>query len=256
MPFELPPLPGTHTRALGMVSRSDLAFHDLAEVVETDPGLTAALLRAANSAMSSPMTRIETAERALVRIGIERARRIVAGAVVSGNMANLRRAGLDTDELWRHIVATALLADVTAGLLHDIGRIAMAYQRPSDYARVIQAVREGADVLDAEQSVFGADHLQVGVDVALGWNIPEDITAAIGDHHGGGSGSMAWVTWNARRVAWGLGIGDGVSMPEAVTHDPESKDAEIVDALGGPEHFLQQVDWYCGAMTGAAAAAA
>src|SRR5436309_14516212 len=110
--MELPPLPGTQARALALVSRDDVGFRDIASVVEADPALTAAVLRAANSALSAPIGHIESAEQALVRIGIERARRIVIGTVLSRNLTNLRRAGIDMDELWRHLVASALLADV------------------------------------------------------------------------------------------------------------------------------------------------
>ena len=98
--------------------------------------------------------------------------------------------------------------------------------------------------------------IEAGREVAASWDLPVDIADAIADHHEGSNGAMAWVTWNARRVAWSLGIGDGVARPDGITLDPKSEDAEIVDALGGPDHFLQQVEWYCGAMTGAAAAAA
>ena len=174
MPFDLPPLPGTHTRALGMVGQQDITFMELASVVETDPGLTAAVLRAANSALSSPINRIETAEQALVRIGIERTRRIVAGAILSGNLANLSQAGLDTDDVWRHIVACSLIADVTAwgevrrsasftaGLMHDVGRLAMANAIPDQYAEAVALIRGGIDAVEAEQTGFGIDHLLVG----------------------------------------------------------------------------------------------
>lgn len=91
-------MPDTHTRALALAGRADVAFHDLAEVVELDPGLTAAVLRAANSANSSPMCPIETADQTLIRIGVEQARRIVTGSILAGNLSNLRRAGLDMNE--------------------------------------------------------------------------------------------------------------------------------------------------------------
>src|SRR5438132_14006937 len=114
MALDLPPLPGTHARALAMVSQGNVGLRELGSIIETDPALTAAVLRAANSAMSSPLGRIETAERALVRIGMERTRRIVVGAIISGNMSPLRKTAIDTTEMWRHLVACALIADVTA----------------------------------------------------------------------------------------------------------------------------------------------
>ena len=59
--------------------------------------------------------------------------------------------------MWRHLLATALIGDATvrregpttsaftAGLLHDIGRLAMATQEPERYAEVVTAVHDGAD---------------------------------------------------------------------------------------------------------------
>jgi putative nucleotidyltransferase with HDIG domain len=265
--MDLPPLPGSQARAFSLVANENVTFKELASVIEADPALTAAVLRAANSALSAPIGRIESAEQGLVRIGIERTRRIIAGAVLSGNLTNLRRANLDTDELWRHLVSCALLADVTAwgelrrsgaftaGLLHDIGRLAMAHLQPEAYAEVVTLVRQdGVDNIEAEARIFGTDHVAVAVDVARAWNIPEDIVEAMGDHHLGALGAMSWVVWNARRVSWSLGIGDGLDAPDGVTLDPASEDAEIVAAVGGTEKFFESVAWYTGAITGAVAA--
>jgi putative nucleotidyltransferase with HDIG domain len=263
--LDLAPLPGTQARALSLVGQADVSFKELAGVVEADPALTAAVLRAANSAMSSPIGRIEVAEQALVRIGIERTERIVAGAVVSGNMSGLRRAGLDLNNLWRHLVACALLADTTAwgevrrsasftaGLMHDIGRLAMAHTIPEQYAEVVALVRSGADAIEAEETVFGTNHVAVGLEVAEAWDLPADMAEAIGDHHYGALGALPWVVWNSRRVSWALGIGDGLETPEGVTLDPDGEDAEIVAALGGAAKLHEQINWYTGAITGSVA---
>ena len=266
MTLDLPTLPGTQARALALAGQDDVGFKELAAVVETDPALTTAVLRAANSALSAPIGRIETAEQALVRIGIQRTRHIVAGAVVAGGMSNLRRAGIDTDELWRHLVACALIADVTAwgdvrrsaaftaALLHDLGRMAMAQSEPAGYAMVVDLVREGADILHAEEQVFGVTHAALGAEAARAWNISNEIAEAIGDHHYGVLGPLSWVVWNSRKVVWSLGIGDGVERPVTATFDSTSEDAAVIASLGGPEKFRTTVAWYTGAMTSAVTA--
>lgn len=239
-----------------------MSFRELGQVVEADPALTAAVLRAANSAASAPIDRIEVAEHALVRIGLERTKRIVAGAIVSGNMSGLRRAGLETTELWRHLIGCALLADTTAwgevrrsasfttGLMHDIGRLAMANAIPEQYAEVVALVRTGVDAVEAEDAIFGTNHLVVGREVAEVWALPDNMAEAIGDHHYGAMSALSWVVWNSRRITWSLGIGDGIEAPEEVTFDPASEDAEIVEAFGGVDAFHKQVAWYTGAITG------
>ncbi len=265
MEFELPPLPGSQVRALAIVGRAEVDFRELAKVVESDPSLTAAVLRAANSAMSSPLGRIETADQGLVRIGVERARRIIAGAIVSGNTSGLRRANLDVNELWRHLVACALIADVaawgevrrsasfTTGLLHDIGRLGMAHVLPTRYAEVVSLVRGGADVIEAELHVFGVDHVTVGAEIAHAWSIPDDIAEAIGDHHHQGApGALTWVTWKSRQIVASLGIGDGVVRGAEPAAELDPEDAKIIATLGGAERLESMIGWYTGAMNVAA----
>ena len=262
--FDLPPLPGTHARAFSLVVHADATFKELASVIEVDPSLTGAILRAANSAASASIGRIEVAEQALIRIGRERTKRIIAGAIVSGNSSQLRRVGLDMDEFWRHLIACALLADTTAwggehrtvgftaGLMHDVGRIAMAHSFPQQYGQVIQLVRSGVDASAAEEQIFGTTYTAVGVEVAQEWGLGADLIEAISDHHYGALGTLSWLIWNSRRLSWSLGIGDGLETPEAVTFDPNSEDGEIVSALGGAAMFEEQINWFMGAIAVAA----
>ena len=111
---DLPTLPAAHTQALAMMSCHDAGAAEIAGIVEGDPVLTASVLRASNSAAYAPLSPIRTANDAIVRIGLSMTRRIVAGAALGSAFSNLSRSGMDVDELWRHVVACALLADATA----------------------------------------------------------------------------------------------------------------------------------------------
>ena len=71
----------------------------IAAVVESDPAITTALLRAANSAASAPINRVTAAERAVMRIGLRGTPRIVAGTILHSSFGDLERAGIDLDEL-------------------------------------------------------------------------------------------------------------------------------------------------------------
>lgn len=257
MRFELPTLPGAQARAMTLLASRDVDFGEVSRLVEIDPALTAAMLRAANSAASSPASPISTVKLAVVRIGSEQTRRIVSAAVMGSTFTGLSRAGVDARELWRHVVACAMLADATAwggvsgsaaftaGLLHDLGRLAMAHQMPARYAEVVRLTREGLEAPWAEARVLGLDHMEAGVAVAHAWQIPDEVTEAIADHHGGSGGALGWLTLNARRISWSLGIGDGLLCPGEPTFDPLSEDAEVLRTFGGPERFVETVDWYC-----------
>jgi putative nucleotidyltransferase with HDIG domain len=179
------------------------------------------------------------------------------GSTVTG----LQRAGVDARELWRHVVACALLADATArggvsgsaaftaGLLHDLGRLAMAHQMPARYAEVVRLTQEGLETPWAEARVLGLDHMEAGVAVAQAWQIPDEVVQAIADHHRGEAGALGWLTVNARRIAWSLGIGDGILCPGEPSFDALSEDGEVLRSFGGPERFVETVDWYCDVLT-------
>lgn len=264
-PMSVPSLPVAHQRALALLSNSNVSVHALSEVLEADPGLTAALLRASNSAAYAPLKRIGTANQAIVRIGLEVTRRVIASAALSSGFESVARSGLDAQELWQHALATALLSDASAwaegprteaftgGLLHSIGRLALAADHPEQYRQVVERVQAGEDSLAVESDVFGHDSVEWGIQVATAWDFPRHIVEAIGHCRTGEGSPLAWVVWNARRIAWSLGYGDGLERPDAVTFDPMSDDASIVGSLGGPEGLRSQIEWYQGSLTEQAA---
>ena len=246
----LPVLPVPPVRALAALQDPDGDIAELAMAVEADPALTMAVLRAANSAASAPVNRVDRAERAIMRIGFNATRRIVTGAVVGSSFADIERAGIDADELWRHTVACAIVveqafrreeassAGFPAGLLHDIGRMAMAQSEPELYARALALSRQGADI-------------------AREWQIPDEIVEAIADHHGGLSGPLSLAVRKSRMLVHALGYGDGVSEPLSLADgEPKLKrDGQLMlSSIGGAEALHTRVDWFRNAIAGAEAA--
>lgn len=265
-PTKVPVLAATQAEALSLLQDVDVEIPKIAGTVEADPALTAAVLRAANSAASAPIDRVTTAERAVMRIGLSATHRIVTGAVIGSSFNDLRSAGLDPDELWRHVIACALLADTvtrdgagrsqgfTAGLLHDIGRMAMAQADPERYAKVVAAARAGRNVEETEQAVFGHDHAEFGARVAEEWSIPQEIVEAIGNHHGAAASPLSDAIARARALAVHLGFGDGIAPPEDAIDgsDLPVEEKLMLSAVGGIEALTNQVEWFRGALADAA----
>ena len=261
--LQLPTLPVAHQRALAMLSNHDASISELAAVMESDPALTAAVLRAANSAALAPLSPISTANDAIVRVGLLATRHIVASAALGKSFKSLGRSGIDTDELWRYVVACALLADATAwtdgprteaftaGLLHPIGRLAMGAQDPERYLQVMELVSDGVEPTEAERQVFGFDYVGWGIRVATEWDFPPPVIEAIAGQITGEGGPLSWVVCNARRIARRLGIGDGVSPAIESTFADDTDDADIVNSIGGPDGLNSRIEWYRGAITAA-----
>lgn len=73
----------------------------------------------------------------------------------------------------------------TAGLLHDMGRLAMAVYAGDAFRRVEESMRrETGALLDAERAVLGVTHPELGAELARRWNFPMEIQYAIFHHHG------------------------------------------------------------------------
>lgn len=231
--LELPPLPTSQVRLLQLLPKHDVDLAELVSVVETDPGLTVAALRAANSAISSPVRRIGTARAAVVRMGGMAARRMLGGYVLSSGFAVPKGTALDLEEYWKHALSTALLADAiavkeggrteafTAGLLHDVGCLAMACSEPERYARVVELARRGMNENAAERAMFGFDHCYYGERLAQEWDLPTLVVEAIADHQHGTANEVAQATARARGITRRVGIGNGRSiLPGQVTLQP------------------------------------
>ncbi len=259
----VPPLPGAHARAMSLLMEVDSSLAEVAAVIEADPGLTASMLRAANSAASAVGTPIVTVADALVRIGFRTARSLVVAALLRSQTATLDAAGIDLGALWDHLLVTGLIAvgasppgegrsaAFTAGVLHDVGRIAMGAVAPTEYRRVVQLARSGVPTLEAERTVFGTDHLEVGLVAAGSWSLPPALTEAIVSHHGRCAGELAQAVADGRRLAALLGYGDGVLLAgdaRMVEAEAQPDDARILAGLGGPEALRRRVAWFRNAL--------
>lgn len=71
-----------------------------------------------------------------------------------------------------------------AGLLCDLGRLAMLKTIGEDYLPVLEAATEGQQGLcQLEQEMISLDHVEVGVRLMENWNLPEALVAGVRMHH-------------------------------------------------------------------------
>ncbi|MBL8880194.1 MAG: HDOD domain-containing protein, partial [Phycisphaerales bacterium] len=106
-------------------------------------------------------------------------------------------------EQFTHMVATALSARALAanerrlriepadafiaGLLHDVGKAAIAAVFPRAFQRIAAHAHEmRGDISDAERAMLGVDHAVVGRYVAERWGLPRKIRDVMWLHHLGG----------------------------------------------------------------------
>ena len=252
--LEVPALPIAYIQALQLLREPDAALEQLEAVATGDAAFTVTLLRLANSAQSSPVRRVSTARDAIVRLGLPQARRAIIGVTLRRAFRGTDGSLIDERELWRHLIAVGILAEAiasggkdagegfTAGLLHDVGRLAMASEDPRRYAQVVQLARRGIGTDAAERHVFGMTHELWGVNLGRRWGFPDPVLDAISDHHDGHSSSVAWVVARSREFASRLGIGDGVLAADPPGGPDETGLLPVLRELGGRDGILLEVD--------------
>lgn len=179
--------------------------NDLARIISLDPGLSAYLLRIVNSAMYSFPSRIDTVSRAVAVLGTRQISVLAMGVSVLRSYSDRPVQALDMERFWRHSVACAILARsvaegcgkspperfFVAGLLHDVGRLAI-FEAIPEHARVVMDTveAEGIQLAQAEQRVLGFDHARLGAILLRKWNFPVSLAMAVLHHHAPGKSEL------------------------------------------------------------------
>ena len=229
----LPPLPAVALRVMEVAQSPKSSASDLALVVSSDPGLSGRLLRVVNSAAYRRTREITSVQEALVTIGFVQARNMaISGAIAGAYAPDALNALFRIETFGRHSIAVAFKAaelagrarrvDVpsafTAGILHNMGRLALFY---ADAAGLDQAVAEAmkreVTLEEVERELLGFDHAEIGGRLAKKWSLPEPIQEAIARHHDslGNEASLAGCVSAADRYVCANGLLPGYVVPPA-----------------------------------------
>lgn len=193
-------LPGICGRVSALVEDPDSTLQELAQVISQDPGLSAKLLRLANSAFYGRTKGVDTIEQALSIIGMQRVNEIVLGASAIDTFNGIPNELVSMEDFWMHSIYCAIVSRLLAlkiknprvdtvfiaGLLHDIGQLVLFHEKPEASRQVLLLTIEDInepDMVEAEQQVFGYDHCQIGAVLAEQWSLPDVLTSAILFHH-------------------------------------------------------------------------
>lgn len=229
----LPALPAAATAALAISRDPEATPRQLSEVLQTDVGLTARMLRVANSAAFGRRCQAQTVQDAVVTLGLQPACDILVAV-------SLKRLyitpGRYAETLWNHSLAVAVAAEeltrathcLTPGsaflpaLFHDIGRIVFLMADAQTFGDIEELVAAGdATRLELERDRFDFDHAQVGAILTEDWGLSARQSDAIRCHHepehAERSGDLAHLINAADAMAYAMGLGTGTTAPRDVS---------------------------------------
>ncbi len=194
---DLPTLPAVVMELLNNLDQEDTDISILAKKVTQDLALTAKTLRYANSPFYSTLIKVTTIQQAISLLGMETVKQMVLSAALSGCFPENNCEGFDHKAFWKHSNAVAYVSKLiarrmnfnedvafTAGLLHDIGLLALVTLFPQHFEQVIAYRKSGlATQFEAERKILGIDHAAVGEALAVEWNFSDVMKNAIAGHH-------------------------------------------------------------------------
>lgn len=196
---EIPVFPQTIHDIIKLIEDSEAGAKDVERVIIKDQGLTAKILKLANSSYYGLSRNIKSVSEATVLLGFQAIKSMVMATSV-GKVFDKALPGyaLGKEELWRQSQVCAITARVvakkcrfpkadqayTAGLLRDLGKVILDHYMTSQYELIVEEVLASKKTfLEVEQDILGYDHGQVGARIAEKWHLPEELVEAIQMHH-------------------------------------------------------------------------
>jgi putative nucleotidyltransferase with HDIG domain len=186
--------------ALKNLLRSDQRYtSQIAEIIRRDPSLTARLLRVVNSVHYGISRQVKNIEEAVFYIGMRQIRQIaMVTPIIEDFQVLAGHTRLEWRGFWHHCIGTAMMThdvldlvqshkadtDYVAGLIHDVGKIAMASAFPEHFAEIyIYRTEAEMDLMELEREVLGMDHAELGAMYLQKQGLQEMYVEIVKFHH-------------------------------------------------------------------------
>lgn len=195
----LPSLGSINSALRELLSADTSYIAQISEVIRRDPSLTSRLLRLVNSVYFGLSSPVNSIEEAIFYLGVRQIRQL---AMLTPVIEDFQKLAGNTPfpwrEFWRHCIGVAMMtrevismvrvptdeADYVAGLVHDVGKIAMAAAFAEHFAEVQRRLAEQpAPLLETELAVLGMDHCELGARYLQHHNLPEAMIETARHHH-------------------------------------------------------------------------
>jgi HD-like signal output (HDOD) protein len=203
--LRLPPFPLVSIRVLQLTNNENVQLHQLSELISSDVAFASEVLTIANSLVYAPRFPACTILQAIAVLGANHLQGMCLTVGVRSYLGKSLNHPLIRN-VWRHNLACAMIARdlaatgfmdqdtaYTSGVLHDIGRLALAVIRPTEYAALLEKHQgSGASILPMETDLFGCNHCEAGKHLIGDWKLPSDFEAIVSDHHAPRRMESAW----------------------------------------------------------------
>ncbi len=194
----LPSLPVIVNDVLEVTSDPESSANDLMKAILPDQSMCATILKIANSAFFGLPREVATIDKAVMVLGFDEVKNIVLGKAVFNSFKDLDNLqSITLEDFWDHAFTCGLAAKIIAeridispsqmfiaGLIHDIGKLAMLLTFPNIYSHLLNIADDSwLQNCDKENELFFIAHDEVAHRILNRWLFPESLLQAVGYHH-------------------------------------------------------------------------
>lgn len=198
----LPAMPAIAQKLLTLPLDTNEGEIAMLRLIEHDPQLSAKIIGMSNAPLFGASIKTTSVRDAAMLLGMTRVKSVAIGIAAMSALTKMPQGRLSVQNLWLHSLAIALSmrtiarhmpagdrpADdqiFLAGLLHDIGYLALAYLDTglSDELHLRMDEKSDRSILEVEQELLGVTHSELGAQLAYNWQLPNEIITALRYHH-------------------------------------------------------------------------
>ncbi|WP_426319529.1 HDOD domain-containing protein [Pseudoduganella sp. R-43] len=193
----LPAMPQILIKLIELLQADDAGMPELAALIAKDAGMASKILAVANSSAYQRHQRTVGLEQALVSLGTDTIKTLVISESVFQTFNSFPHSGsTDLRAFWKGSLTTAVIArDIAraldyphveeaylAGLLHNVGRLALLATAPKEYAYNFTA-RDDEDLCAVELRTLEITHAEAGAWLIERWNLDSFLADSVLYHH-------------------------------------------------------------------------
>ncbi|MFD2230826.1 aminoacyl-tRNA deacylase and HDOD domain-containing protein [Alkalimarinus sediminis] len=267
--LEVPPLPQTAQKIIHLRVDPEAGINDLADIVESDPSLSAQVVSWASSSFYSAPGKIKSVHDAIMRVlGFDLVMNLSMGLALGRTLQLPKEQPEGYEPYWQQSMwmatATGALINMIprehrpgfglaylSGLLHNFGYLVLAHVFPPHFSLMCRYIEANPHVDSAyvEHFLLGITREQVGSKLMAVWNMPEEVIIALrhqknGEFDGVNS-DFANILYIARNLLSERGLWVGPAQPippelyERLQLDPEKAEEAIDELIAAKDEILK-----------------
>jgi putative nucleotidyltransferase with HDIG domain len=203
----LPSIPSLLNEIVEKLQDENCSLEEVGNIISKDLAMAAKLLKLVNSAFFGLRRQISDPSDAATYLGLDIIKALVLAVHAFSSFEGRKTGPISLETLWTHSLEVASLAkriaqsagapkaivdeSFVAGMLHDIGKLALASNLPDEYAKIFELSKgKGLPLPAAEEMILGANHADVGGYLLSLWGLPPGVVDAINYHHDPERGSL------------------------------------------------------------------